>query len=277
MATAVAKPPQAAKQWLESVKSTGRKLPGRYVAHGPEGAGKSTLGAYTPHPLVIQTQGETGLETLIDSGRLPPTPHVECNTWHDLLTVIQQLHDEKHEYRTLVVDTLNGAERLCHEDVCRIEFKDDWGEKGFTSYQRGYEIALTPWRLFLESLDQLRLKRTMSIMLLCHTKIAPYANPEGPDYDRFTPDLHRKTWGLTHRWADAVLFLNFYTMTEKEKTGKIKGRGGQERIIYTTRHATYDAKNRHGLPEEISAGNSGKEAWDNLTAALKEARQNGGA
>lgn len=49
----------------------------------------------------------------------------------------------------------------------------------------------------------------MTIFALCHTKVKPFKNPLGPHYDRFQPDMHEKTWGLSHKWADAVLFGNF--------------------------------------------------------------------
>ena len=44
----------------------------------------------------------------------------------------------------------------------------------------------------LDKLDALR-DRGMSIVILGHTKIASFKNPEGEDYDRFQPDLHKKT------------------------------------------------------------------------------------
>ena len=142
-------------------------------------------------------------------------------------------------------------------------------------YQAGYDTALAPWRILLSKLDTLRIERSMSILALVHTRVSPYTNPAGPNYDKHMPDFNKKTWGLTHRWADVILFLNFYTDTTKDKSGKIKGTGGQRRIIYTTNCATHVAGNRYGLPEEISAGNSGKEAWGNFMTALKEAKQNG--
>ncbi len=274
MATATR--PQAAKQWLDSITTTGRKLPGRYVLHGPESVGKTSFGTYAPKPIVLQSLGETGLETLMDMGRVPAVPHLpELTDWRDVLAVLGELAESDHDYKTLVIDTLNGVERLCHEHICRVEFGGDWGEKGFAGYQRGFEVSLAQWGILLNKLDTLRTERGMSILCLAHTRVAPYVNPEGPDYDRYTPDVHKKTWGLTHRWADAVLFLNFYTDVSKDRSGKAKGLGGQQRIIYTVRHAAYDAKNRHGLPEEISAGNSGKEAWTNFVTALREAKQNG--
>lgn len=256
---------------LADVQKTGRKLPSRIILHGVEGIGKTTFAAFSVAPLFVQAKGETGLETLIDSGQLGETPHFpECETWSDMMGIIAALREEDHDYKTLVLDTLNGVERLCHEHVCTRDFGGDWGDKGFTSYQRGYDIALADWRQLLALLDELRTERGMAIIGLCHTKVSPFRNPEGEDYDRYTPDMHAKTWGLSHKWADIVLFGNFETVVDEKNR---KAKGGQVRTMYAVRHAAYDAKNRHGLPEVIEMGDSGKEAWSNFKAAMQKGKK----
>ncbi len=109
----------------------------------------------------------------------------------------------------------------------------------------------------------------MRVILLGHSQVRPFKNPYGEDYDRYVPDVHHKTWNLTHKWADMVLFANYFIVVDKQKGGRAKGHGGQERIMYTEFHAAYEAKNRYGLPAEISMGGSGTEAWGNLIEAIK--------
>jgi hypothetical protein len=259
---------------LAGVSAGGSGLPNRCILHGVEGVGKTSFGACAPRPIVVMTRGETGLLTLIDSGQVPETPHFpEAASWEDLLAIVEVLTYESHEYRTLVIDALNGSERLCHECVCRRDFEGRWGRDGFTSFMAGYEVALADWRAFLDALDMLRARRRMSILMLAHSKIGTYRNPEGSDYDRYTVDLHAKTWSVTHKWADIVLFANFVAHVDAKKSdAKGKARGGSRRLIYTTRTASHDAKNRHGLPEVIDAGSSAAEAWANFVAALQAAK-----
>jgi hypothetical protein len=260
---------------LAGVTKGGSGLPSRAVLHGVEGVGKTSFGACAPKPVFVMTRGETGLTTLIDSGQVPETDHFpEQMTWAELLTAVEVLTVKSHDYRTLVIDTLNGAERLCHEHVCQRDFGGSWGRDGFTSYMMGYEVALADWRRLLDALDRLRATRRMSILALAHSKITTFKNPEGSDYDRYTVDLHHKTWSLTHKWSDLVLFSNFTTHVDARKgDGKGKARGGSRRVIYTSRTAAFDAKNRHGLPEQIDAGNGATEAWANFTAALHANKQ----
>ena len=114
----------------------------------------------------------------------------------------------------------------------------------------------------------------MAVIALCHTRVKTFKNPEGPDYDRYSPDMNDKTWGLAHKWADVILFGNFLTFAEKDKsTQRVKGHGGAERIFYTTRTSAWDAKNRNNLPSEIPMGTTPQMAWANFLAAMKAARQ----
>jgi hypothetical protein len=139
---------------------------------------------------------------------------------------------------------------------------------------QGYDVALADWRNLLNGLDRLRAQRRMSILALGHTKINTFKNPEGADYDRYAVDVHHKSWGLTHKWADLVLFANFVAHVDARKgDGKGKAKGGGRRVLYTTRTAAYDAKNRHGLPEQIDGGRSAEEAWSNFAAAMQAGKQ----
>lgn len=237
--------------------------------------GKSSLVGNAPDAVVMPTRQEETWDLLKRTGAVPadlpvlPTPQ----SWGDVLGILSSLLEDEHGFRLLGIDTIGGCERLCHEHVCAQHFKGDWGERGFAGYQRGYEVALAEWREFLGLLDRLRDHRQMRVVLLGHTRIKQWRNPEGPDFDRYTVDVHDKTWALTHKWADAVLLANYYVETEQDNGKRAKGRGGQQRFIYTEHSAAYDAKNRLGLPSEISMGNSGLEAWTNLRDAIAAALQ----
>ena len=251
------------------IKQGGAGLPGRVILHGVEGWGKTTFGAFAPSPVVLMSGGETGLETLIDAGQLPPVDHFpEIGDWHGLAEALE-LIEKGGKHKTVVLDTLNGFERLCHEHVCQKEYGGRWGKDGFTSYSQGFEASLPEWKKLLCRLDDLR-RAGIGIVALCHSKVAPFRNPEGADYDRYQPDMHHKTWSLTHRWADIVLFANFYTAISNEG-GKAKGQGGKERIMFAERSAAYDAKNRHGLPTEIEVQDSPESGWKSFIDALRNA------
>lgn len=262
---------------MSDITSAGSDLPNRYGMHAVEGFGKTSLATHAPKPIFMQSRGETGLETLIESGQVGPTAHFPaCETWEDARAQIRFLIEGEHQFKTLVIDTVNGMERLMHEYVCIRDFGGDWGDKGFGGYMRGYEVSLAEWRLFLNELDELRAVKKMTIFILAHTRVKTFKSPDTADYDRYMPDMHEKTWGLTHKWLDAVLFGNFEVIVQQGRNGDVtkkgKGTAGNVRILYTQRTAAYDAKNRLGLPEEIEMGNSATEGWNNLMRAIRESK-----
>lgn len=265
---------------ISDIASKSPALPNRYAMHSAPGFGKTSLLAYAQSPIFLMTRGETGLKSLIDAGQLPPTPHLpELQSWSDLIAAVKFLREEDHSYKTLVLDTANGAERMLHEYMCDRDYEGDWGERGFTGYMRGYDVSLADWRMFLNSLDELRKEKGMTIFFLIHTRIKTFKNPSGADYDRYAPEMHEKTWGLTKGWLDCILFGNFEVLVKtgsKVTDASKKGKAAESsaRILYTNSdNPTFDAKNRMGLPDEIEMGANAAEGWKNLADAIKSSRK----
>lgn len=281
MATATSsrsvQPAASNRNWLDEIKREATAKPAAMVIYGPPGIGKTSVGASAPSPVFLIDDQEDGINTLKTSALaeedVPVLP--AAKSWEDVLGQLDALAAGDHDFKYLVIDTLGGLERLCHEFVCKRDFKGDWGDKGFGSYAKGYEVSLPEWRMMLNRLDRLRTDKKMGIIALAHSLVRPFKNPEGEDYDRFIADMHHKTWAVTHKWADLILFSNYYVEVDKGSSGRerAKGKGGQVRFFNTEHHAAYDAKNRHGLPAEISMGDSGNEAWANLVNEIKAARK----
>ena len=267
---------------LSEVRTRVQRLPTRNVTHGPPGTGKTSFAAQIPNAVVQMAGTETGLLTLISEGQLPEVPHFPpALDWETLNAQVDALLREPHAYRYFILDTVNLWERLCYEHVCRVHFQDDWSRSGWQNFNAGPEMALAYEREYLQKLDTLREEKRMGIMLLAHTQIKNFRNPEGADYDRFLPDLNAKTWALIDRWSDNVFFLNYETrVAQVVETGKSKARRGKgvgldHRVLYTRRTAAYDAKNRLGLEGEIDMGTSAVEGYANFVEAIQQARAAG--
>jgi hypothetical protein len=241
------------------------------IFYGVPGVGKTSMAANAKEPVFLTDPSEDGITTLKNFGRVPSAiPQITAHSWADVLGTIDSLATEEHPHKTLVMDAMGGFERLCHEEVCTRDFRGEWGDKGFASYHKGYQVALADWRLLLNALDRVR-DKGMQVILLAHSSVKNFKNPEGDDYDRYIPDVHQSTWQLTHKWADLVGFMQYVTVVDD----KGKASGGQDRIMLTEYHPAYDAKNRFGLPAEIEMGDSGKAAWTNLATAMMAQLKNG--
>lgn len=272
----------AQRQWLAEISRETRHRPTAALWYGPPGCGKTSLAAQVPGVVFLTDNMEQGIQTLkergIVSSEIPVLP--PARSWEDVLGMLEALATGEHQHKALAIDAMGGMERLCWEEVCRRDYKNDWGKTGFVNYQNGPDTALADWRHFINALERLRDEREMTVIVLGHSKVKPFKNPAGPDYDRYIVDVHEKTWAMTCKWAEMVLFINFEITFAKgdETKQKAKALGGQFRIAYTENDAAYEAKNRHNLPPEISLGNEGPaKAWAALSNAMKNGRAAGKA
>ena len=238
----------------------------KIVINAVEGWGKTSTVAHAPGAAILQARDETGYETLQDAGRVPDIPVARVESWLELIGFLRQQVTVEPDYKILALDAMDGFERLCHEHVCNRDFNGEWGEKGFASYQKGYDRAVTDWLQMLQALDALQDKGVV-IVLLGHVQIRPFKSPDTEDYDRYTTSVHHKTWAVTHKWADAVLFGKFRTIID-DKGNRAKAIGGKERVLYTEHRDAWDAKNRLGLPEQIDVPDDPAKVWETITSYI---------
>lgn len=229
----------------------------RVLFYGPPGAGKSTIGSKAPDPIFLCAESGT---SDIDCVRLP-----EPQTWDEVFGALDLLKDPSlADRKTLVVDTLDWLEPLVWAHICKKGGKDAIEDFG---YGKGYIAALDEWRKFLARLEALRRDRGMWIVLLGHSHIKGFQNPEGDPYDRFQLKLNEKAAGLIKEWCDEVLFARFETLTYKEtEKSKAKGVSTGARVMHTVRTAAFDAKNRCSLPETMPL------SWDEYAKAVEAHR-----
>lgn len=248
--------------------------PDRDILNAVAGWGKTSYASFAPNPAILMARGETGYPTLLKAGLVPNVDAVELANWQEVLDQIDYMISEPTGHETLVLDALGGFERLCHEHVCERDFGGKWGKDGFQSYMQGYDVSVGDWLLLLQRLDRIRIVRNMKLVILSHVKVAPFKNPLGADFDRYTADCHPKTWAATEKWADNVFFGTFNTavidssgkiatVADAKKGGR-KGIGGDKRIVNTQRTPGYDAKNRHGMPQEIEMPDTPDEMWQTI-------------
>lgn len=213
--------------------------------YGPEGIGKSTLAAYFPDPLFIDTEGST---KRLDVKRLP-----NPSSWNMLQEEIKYVIQTPGLCKTLIIDTLDWAEALCNTAVCAKYKKTGIEDFG---YGKGYIYAKEEFGKFLNLLSDV-IDKEINVVTTAHAKLAKFEQPEeNGAYDMWTLKLGAKTGSqtsaLVKEWADMLLFCNYkvVAVATDDNGKKFKAQGGS-RVMYTTHHPCWDAKNRFGLPEEI--------------------------
>jgi len=231
---------------LANVTKGKLKLPHLLLLYGPDGVGKSTFGAQAPNPIFLGPEKGT---MNLDVARFP-TPH----TWNDIIQACEELANENHGYKTLVIDTLDWLEPLCYSHICKLSDVSSI-EKAAGGYGKGFREALNEMVEFRHKLSFLRESKGINIILLAHSKVVTFEDPTTDHgYSRYELKLQdsanvsiRSMW---REYVDSVLFCNFETFSKGE--GKqARGVTTRDRKMWTERDAGFDAKNRFSLPFEM--------------------------
>ena len=222
------------------------KIPGakKVVVYGPEGIGKSTFASQFPDPLFIDTEGST---KDMDVSRTEAP-----SSWAMLLEQVKYIKEHQGLCKTLIIDTADWAEMLCTAHLCDKNQKNSIEEFG---YGKGYVYLQEEFGRFLNLLEEV-VKTGIHVVLNAHAKMRKFEQPdEMGAYDRWEMKLSKNAAPMVKEWADMVLFANYKTFVvnvdgQGAQKGKNKAQGGK-RVMYTTHHSCWDAKNRYGLPDEL--------------------------
>lgn len=270
-----AKPPvQQAKprsSRLGGIQRGRLKLPPRHLFYGPEKIGKSSLASDAPDAIFLDVEGGS---SELDVSRYPfrdgeggHVPH----GYDDVLAAIDDLNTSQHDYKTVVVDTIDALEALIWSHICRVNAKANIEAFG---YGKGYKVALAEIRVLLSRLDALR-ARGMQIILLGHALVKTFKNPEGEDYDRYQLRMHDLAAEEVKGWCDVIGFMRFdggaaKLAGDESQAKRARGWSTGRRLIHLAREAAWDAGSRLALPAEIELDQA--HPWAPFAAAKDTAR-----
>ena len=247
----------ARKSFLAGATSGVVEAPHRVFLYGVPGIGKTTFGADAPKPFFLDLQS--------GSTRMNVTRAPGVETFDDVKAAIEELTNEEHPFETLVIDTVDDLEGKIWNHICKRD-----GQENITAYGygKGYDVAFDEWRLLVAHLERLQRRKNMRVILIGHSQTTVFKNPEGPDYERYSPSINAKAGGLLVKWCDTVLFARqeIYVATDK-KTKRTRGVATDLHVMHTSRTAAYDAKNRDQLPETMTLD------WSEFSAGVVDKAQ----
>lgn len=237
------------------------QLPHLVLVHASDGLGKSTFGSEAPNPIFLGPEKGT---FNLDVSRLPAP-----ESWNEILEQIDVLINESHQYKTLVVDSLDWIEPFVHKEVQGDSVSLNASNGGYGACD---EVIKNYWRKLCDKLSQLRSKG-IHIILIAHSTICEFNDPATEKaYSRYELKLREtkncQVRSIFREFVDSVLFINYIVATTGE--GKnVRGISDQVRKIYTERTPAYDAKNRFGLPMELPCVLGSM--WSTYCNAIKKA------
>lgn len=218
--------------------------PKKVLIYGPEGIGKTTFASKFPDPVFIDTEGST---KEMDVARLPAP-----SSWTRIKEEVRYVIAHPNVCRTLVVDTADWAEKMAIQSVLDEHQKNGIEDFG---YGNGYRYVYEKFGELLNLLNDV-IDSGIHVVLTAHATLRKFEQPdEMGAYDRYTMKLidspKTSIAAAVKEWADMVLFANYKTIVVTDsKTKKTRAQGGS-RVMYTTHHSCWDAKNRFSLPDEL--------------------------
>lgn len=127
----------------------------RILVHGQEGVGKTSFAATFPSPVFLQTEDgcPAGLE--IDAFDL-------IENYSQMLEHLTTLGNEDHDYKTLVIDSLDPLECQIWKQAC---MDNRWSSIEQPGYGKGYIVVDVYWLELLAAIDYLRRERGMAAVI----------------------------------------------------------------------------------------------------------------
>jgi hypothetical protein len=229
--------------WKENLRTGKQAVPPRICIFGGHGIGKSTLASRFPAPIFIST--EDGIDSL------DVTSFPKAETIDDIVTSIKTLLKEDHEFKTVVIDSVDWlVEPLISDSVNK-----QYDEKQ-QAYGKGQMYMAEEFREILQGLDALRLRRGMNVVLIAHAAVVKFEDPRTDPYDRYQPKLPKACNALLQEWVDVLAFAAFKVIIKKSDakgfdTAKARGVTTGERLLHFVESPAYAAKNRYNCPDEV--------------------------
>lgn len=248
---------------ISDLKKVRADLPPRILFYGPPGIGKTTIASEFPKPVFLQIEDGTPGEVELDSfGRL--------ETFDQVMGYLEVLYNEDHDFQTVVIDSVTELQRLVFAETGARG--DDEGKtyariEDFP-YGKGYVYAMAVWSDLLQGLNMLRRDRGMTIVLIAHSIVGSFNDPEAPAYDQYQLAIHSSAKnnadhrGLIERDMDAIILMKKNVATKAEdKHGVVttkdksvvrtRATGGDTILLHTVGKPAFTAKNRYGMPAQI--------------------------
>jgi hypothetical protein len=221
------------------------------LVYGPPKIGKSTFCSHIPGALFLSTEpGLNGLEVF----------SVPVSSWAEFVRAMTEIEAGDHDFRTLVIDTVDNLYGLCERVVCDelgISSPDD------LDYGKGWKKVNSRFSMVLSKMATMQIRKTggtYGLVLVSHSVVRTIKGRTG-NIDRTVPSIPKSTGMIVEAMADLVLYLD----TADD--------GTNARYIRTKPTAAYMAGDRTGLlPESIPFTGTSAD-WISIESYLTQPKQ----
>lgn len=247
------------------IVTTSITKPPKICIFGSPGAGKSRLAASFPKPFFIRTEDRHDHLSV-------QTHEGICDTYEKLVEILDFLIHEDHDFKTVVLDTADSAERLIHQKVCEGSGTTNILHPKIFPFYLGMVNAGFLWELeILSRLRTLNEDKKMLPVIISHVVTTHIEHPQYGSYPKFVLGVDKRAAAKIYKFCDIVGFLDWKT-TAVGDTDKLRLNSSNQRVLRLKPRAFWETKESYNLPDAIDIPEDAPNelnGWPTLKAAIK--------
>ena len=215
---------------------------------GEGGMGKTTLAAMFPSPVFIRTEDGTASLAGNDNVSLFPL----ATSTQDVLDAIEALATQKHDHKTLVIDSITQLGTLIEAEIVANDPKAKSINQAGGGYGAGYSAAAEKHRQIRDWAGSLAYEKGLNIVFIGHADTEMLDLPDMDAFARYTVRMHRKSLPHYTDNVDLVGLIRLKTFVRGGDGDKKRAISTGEREIICHPQASSVTKNRFNVSEPLA-------------------------
>jgi len=185
-----------------------------FAIYGEHRSGKSTVASQFPNPCFLA--GEPGIKYL----KIPDSAKKYAYTWQDVVRFSKTIMEKKHNYKTIVFDTVDSFNNLATEYICTSENVQSLMD---TDRKKGYDFVRKElWRV----IHPIAMDKDLTLIMLFHLKIVELKPKNKEKYNRWTINFTDKSKELLFTYPHHIM-LAYFKKKDDEEERRLRTAGSQ--------------------------------------------------
>ncbi len=215
---------------------------------GEGGMGKTTLAAMFPNPVFIRTEDGTASLAGNDNVSLFPL----ATSTQDVLDAIEALATQKHDHKTLVIDSITQLATMVEAEIVAADPKAKSINQAGGGYGAGYSTAAEKHRQIRDWAGSLAYEKGMNVIFIGHADTEMLDLPDLDAFARYTVRMHKKSLPHYTDNVDLVGLIRLKTFVRGGDGDKKRAISTGEREIICHPQASSVTKNRFNISEPLA-------------------------
>ncbi len=217
--------------------------------YGPPGAGKTTMAAHAPKPVIARL--EAGTRSVAKLPGVLQTPLVE--SYRHLIDILEGLRWEDHDRVTVILDSVSALDALLEKEVVDGDPKADTLNAACGGYGAGAKVLAGLHREIHWHCRQLLEAREMNVIAIGHSAPTAVRPPDGEPYDVLGLKMNPRSAVPWIDDVDCVALLRTREVTAPTSDGRTIVTAVTGRELVMGAHGWSVTKNRFGVEGFIPA------------------------